>query len=602
MKISIGQIKIVVGQPQVNFEKIKSFVHNAKKQGSDLVIFPEMCVGGYFNGDRYLDHDYLSLLHSFNEKIKDLSFDIGIIWGNVFYEPLDGITKGRDGRPVRFNAAFFAYNKTFVNRTNNRYPGLYIKHLNPDYRMFDDSRYFLSGLEIMRANNELDSPFLHPFVFERNNMKHKISLEVCEDLWDDDYEFKVTKEIAKHHPDLIVNISSSPWTINKEKARERHLAQKSTIPTLYVNAVSMQDTGKNVFVFDGGSLLFNNHGEKVIECNDRFIEELLTVDLDKPQVVQHTYSRSKLLEAVMFAIKEFDRIMFKEKVKWIIGLSGGIDSSVNAALLTLSLGKDRVLAYNLPSRFNSSKTVTNAQNTANLLGITYGSFSIEKLINETKNLFNNELSEPVEENVHARLRGHVLSTLAQINGGVVCNNGNKVEVALGYCTLYGDTIGALSPLGDLTKMQINELALEINTLTGKEIIPSNLIAKIDNGIPVYDFAPSAELKNNQVDPMKWGYHDWLLTRIMTFPTRRLNSFIDEYMNGTLEDGVKVLLKYYGLEKKEAFFADLKWFISSFETGVFKRIQMPPIVTISRGSFGYDFRETQAKIEQYLNLK
>ena len=143
--------------------------------------------------------------------------------------------------------------------------------------------------------------------------------------------------------------------------------------------------------------------------------------------------------------------MFKAKVKWIIGLSGGIDSALNAALLTMALGPNRILAYNLPSRYNSRKTIDNAQQIATKLGINLEVHSIENLIKASKEIFTNPVSEAVEENIHARLRGHVLSTLAQTHGGVICNNGNKLEVALGYCTLYGDTIGALSPLGDLTK-------------------------------------------------------------------------------------------------------------------------------------------------------
>lgn len=599
MKISIAQIKVIPGQPSQNFATIQKAVASAKKNKVDLIVFPEMCVGGYFMGDRYLDYDYLTYTASFNDKILALSDDIAIIWGNIYLGQIDGVTKGRDGRPVRFNAAFFAYNQRFVQREDGEYPGLYIKHLNPDYRVFDDSRYFFSGLELMRAQNETSSSMLKPFIFTRHGTSHKICLEVCEDLWDDDYAFKATRMITAQNPDLLINISSSPWTLNKEIARERHLKNKAIVPIIYVNAVGLQDTGKNVLLLDGGSLVFNQKGEKVAMANDRFSEELLIVDLNEPVLKQKSYQHSKLLDALLFALKQFDEAMFKQKVKWIIGLSGGIDSALNAALLTMALGKERVLAYNLPSRFNSTKTIGNAQQITAKLGISFEILPIEKLIQSSLDLFPLGVSGPVEENVHARLRGHVLSTLAQVHGGVICNNGNKVEIALGYCTLYGDTIGALSPLGDLTKMQVNDLALEINLLWGQEVIPSNLIAKIENGIPLYEFAPSAELKENQVDPMKWGYHDWLLNKLMTFPTRDINRYIDDYLNGRLDEQTKHLLKHYGLEQPQAFFKDLKWLMTQLDGSVFKRIQMPPIVMISRGAFGTDYRETQARIEQYL---
>ncbi len=598
MKVSIAQIRVIPGQANTNFLNIKKHVEMAKKNGADLVVFPEMCVGGYFVGDRYLDDDFRRFIASFNQRIINLSDNIGIIWGNIHIDPIDEVIKGRDGRNVRFNAAFFAYNKTLVKRENGKHPGIYIKHLNPDYRMFDDSRYFLSGLELMSANKTLHSQMLAPFVFNRNGVDHRISLQVCEDLWDDDYAYKVTQEVMKYKPDLLVNISSSPWTLNKEVARKRHLAKKAKVPTIYVNATGLQDVGKNVLLFDGGSLICVGENSPIIELNDRFEEQHFFVDLSKPIVEKPLIKTSKLFDAIVASIRLFDEQMFKQKVKWIIGLSGGIDSALNTALLTIALGKNRVLAFNLPSHFNSKITIDNAQHLAQKLGVSYTSYSIEKLILETKQLFS-EVSGPVEENIHARLRGHVLSTLAQIHGGVVCNNGNKVEVALGYCTLYGDTIGALSPLGDLTKIQVNELANEVNTYFDDEIIPKNLIAKIIDGIPHYEVPPTAELKHQQVDPMKWGYHDWLLNKIMTFPTRGLTSFIDEYLNNRLDENITRLIKHYGLEKKEVFFADLKWFLSYLDGSVFKRIQMPPIVTISRGAFGFDYRETQAKIEQYL---
>ena len=226
--------------------------------------------------------------------------NIGIIWGNIYLGNIDGINKGRDGRPARYNAAFFAYNKEYVNREDGEYPGLYIKHLNPDYRVFDDSRYFLSGLELMRSNDELLSSMLKPFIFTRNSHKYKISLEVCEDLWDDDYTFKVTSTISSQNPDLLVNISSSPWTLNKEKARERHLSNKAKVMTVYVNAISMQDVGKNVLMLDGGSLVYDANGNKIAQANDRFVEEHLIVDLDNPFLKSFAHQHTKLLDALIF--------------------------------------------------------------------------------------------------------------------------------------------------------------------------------------------------------------------------------------------------------------------------------------------------------------
>ena len=600
MKIAMAQLHIIPGQPKINFASIKRLIKEAKDQGADIVIFPEHCVAGYLLQDRWLDPDWCTYVDSFNEKIKALSNGIGVIWGNLYYHPLKDIIHGRDGRPVRFNAAFFAYNEEYVQRENHQYPGLYIKHLNPDYRFFDDSRFFLSGLEIMTHLHQTSSDFFSPFLFNKNNQTYRIGMEICEDLWSEDYSLDVSQEIINQDIDVLINISSSPWTLNKEKARQKHLAQKASVPLIYVNAVSLQNIGKSVLTFDGDSSFFMDH-QRICECNDRFKEELMVISLDHPQPVEQSFQHSKILDALVFAIQEFDQELFKGQVKWIIGLSGGIDSALNATLLTLALGKERILAYNLPSVYNSRETKDNAHQIAKALDIHLEDHAITGLIEETEKILSNSKSDialSTKENVHARLRGHVLSSLAQHHQGVICNNGNKLEIALGYCTLYGDTIGALAPIGDLTKLQIADLCREINDIYQKEIIPYNLIPKMNGLIPTFTLPPTAELKNNQIDPMKWGYHDYLINRLLTYPTRQLSSFIKEYNDKTLPEDVKQVIAYYHLDNQEAFYADLNWFMKSLELGIFKRIQMPPIVVISRGAFGYDYRESQLRFEDF----
>ena len=148
MKIALGQINVVCNNPEQNFLEMKKLIEEAKKNKADLIVFSEMCVGGYFLMDKYLDENYCEYLNSFNERILNLSDDIGIIFGNIYYEQIGKIVKGRDGRKARYNAAMFAYNRKWVKHVNNALDGIHIKHLNPDYRVFDDSRYFLSGLEV----------------------------------------------------------------------------------------------------------------------------------------------------------------------------------------------------------------------------------------------------------------------------------------------------------------------------------------------------------------------------------------------------------------------------------------------------------------------
>lgn len=606
MKVALAQLHVIPGQPERNFLRMSEMVLDAKKQGADLIIFPEMAVGGYLLGDRWLDEDWCRYLDSFNEKIKSLSQGIGIIWGNIHFHPLNSLSIGRDGRPVRLNAGFFAYNNLYVERENHQFPGLYIKHLNPDYRFFDDSRYFLSGLEVKTHQNWTYSPFLTPFIWTHQGHTTRIGLEVCEDLWSDDYSTNITSEIIKNRAELIVNISSSPWTLRKEEARHRHISKKAQVPLIYVNAVSMQNNGKNVVILDGDSSAYSSNGIRIASCNDRFKEELLLTDLSTPHLP--SYSGSKLLDGLLFAIRQFDSTILGGKSPWIIGLSGGIDSSLAATLLVEALGPKRVIGYNLATHYNSSKTKTNAAALAHSLGIQYYEGSISALVDGTESTLLKEFNfSSVDsfsmENIQARIRGHLLTSFASLHHGVVCNNGNKVEIALGYCTLYGDTIGALAPLGDLTKIQIIDLAKTLNALHQKEIIPLNVIPSLSqNHSFSWDVAPSAELKSNQVDPMKWGYHDALLTILMTFPTRRIEKIMEDYLYHRLDDTLTPWLPIYGLDQPAKFIEDLEWFMNAFQKGIFKRIQMPPIVAISRGAFGFDYRESQMIFEPTQNYR
>jgi NAD+ synthase (glutamine-hydrolysing) len=195
--------------------------------------------------------------------------------------------------------------------------------------------------------------------------------------------------------------------------------------------------------------------------------------------------------------------------------------------------------------------------------------------------------------------------LAAEKKGVVLNNGNKIEIALGYVTLYGDTIGAIAPLGDLTKMQINTLALWINEQANQVIIPKNLIASMDQGIPRYQFQPSAELKTNQVDPMKWGYHDWLIHELLSFPSLAPERILTMYLDRSFPKNIQGLMSHYGLDKAQAFITDLEWVLSLWNKAYFKRVQMPPNIIVSKGAFGYDYREAQMSYEKtalYLRLK
>lgn len=602
MKIALGQIKVKQGQPTENLVAMRRMIEQAKAEHADLIVFPEMALSGYCLQDQWLDLDWCRNLDSFNDELLALSEGIGILYGNLWNKPLGQAVCGRDGRPIRCNAAYFCYNQKWVKKEKDALDGIYIKHLNPDYRVFDDSRYFLSGIEIAMRNQKAVDSMISPFLFEKDGKTWRIGVEICEDLWSDDYALDVTEAYLRQDVDLIINLSCSPWTVNKEHSRDKRVkshAKKASghfVPLVYVNACGMQNNGKNVMVFDGDSTIYGENGDRQISLNDTFEAECRTCSLHEHQTISRQ-PESKLMTALVCAIREFDQQMFTPKMKWIVGLSGGLDSSITSALLVYALGAERVVGYNMASRYNSLTTKNNAKALANRLGITIREGSIEKIVDATVETLQDYGYPQAEglalENIQARLRGHLLSSFASMENGVIVNNGNKVEAALGYCTLYGDAIGALSPIADCTKVQLFDLAKQINAAFGKTIIPDNLLPEIHGDSLIWEFPPSAELKTDQRDPMKWFYHDWLIGKLTEYPSAQVEEIMEDYLNGTLQDSeMGHWIRYYGLDDPEAFIQDLEWVLRTMKGSVFKRIQFPPIVMISRGAFGNDVREAQ----------
>ncbi len=606
MKIAIAQMDIIAGQCELNFNKMKQMITSAKKDRADLIVFPEMSITGYMLQDKWTDSEFLKTVMEYNHRLCGLSEGIGIIYGNVF---IDVNATGRDGRVIRYNAAYFCMNKQWVNREHGK-AGIYVKHLLPEYRMFDDERYFTSALDMGLSHEETCSPF----IVEIAGKQIKIGLEVCEDLWSKDYSFDVTKHYLDKNVDLIVNVSSSPWTLNKELSRDKQVQAHykmngKFVPFVYANASGMQNTGKTICMMDGNSRVYNEHAECIASCNDAFNEELKVVDLSTIDIEKPV--ENKLFHALISAIKQVDKQMFNSSVRWIIGLSGGLDSTINACLLTYALGANRVIGYNMASQYNSDTTKNNARKLAEGLGIEIREGSIEGVVNATLGTmkeykYMNADHGLVFENIQARIRGHLLSTFASLEGGVVINNGNKVEVALGYCTMYGDSIGAFSPLGDCTKVQLFELGYLLNKVFNKEVVPTNLLPQVEGDIIKWELPPSAELKDNQLDPMKWFYHDWLISKITEYPGYQIESICESYLDGSLLNSeMGQWIKYYGLDDPKKFIDDLEWVLSTMKKAVFKRLQMPPIVLVSRGSFGNDFRESQINTipsMKYMDLK
>lgn len=600
MKIAIAQMHVKAGHIDLNLHSIKKMINQAILESADLVVFPEMAITGYLIGDAYLQKGFIDQALAANDIVREWSKDIAVIWGNIGSDPNQ--RPNRDGRFSRMNSAYFAYQGEWVKRADDRTPGQYVKHCLPDYRFFDDSRYFKSGVDCAQEQQLDIDALIEPFLFTYKGQTHRIGLQVCEDLWSTDYLVDPTDTLIRKNAEFIINISSSPWTLNKESSRTKRILEhvskqgKSMIPIVYVNASGIQNNGKNVLLFDGGSTVYLADGSVHVGCRDDFEPELRCFEFEHPQV--DTNCDDKLIKGLIKGIQAFDEEQLGGKLPWIIGLSGGIDSSVNVALLVLALGKDRVIGYNMESRFNSLKTKSIASQCASLLGIRFHTGSIEPLV-ESTHLTLEQYGYSIQEaglayeNIQARLRGHLLSSFASYEKGVICNNGNKVECALGYATLYGDTIGALSPLGDCTKVQIFEIAKTLNRWFDKPVIDPALIPELKEGMYAFELPPSAELKDKQIDPMKWGYHDWLVQYLTQYPSHSIEEWLDQYKQGTwVKTEAAPFMIWYGLDEPEAFIKDIEWFYKAFKSGIFKRIQFPPIITVSRGSFGYDYRESQ----------
>ena len=583
MKVALGQMNVIAGSMSKNVDTMLSMIEQAKKEQADLIIFPELCISGSLLADKWFDDEFIKTVMSYNETILNASDNIGIIWGNVS-------TILEDDEKYLLNCAYFAYNKEWVKRENDLFEGASIKYTQQNHRIHEDSRYFTSCHDLCSILNIKQNEFASPFIFEKDDQTTRINIIVGDDL------------IVSHKADMIINIASNRW----EKGKEMDDMIDIPIPYIYVNAVGMQHTTKNVCVYDGNSSIYHE-GKLITNCNDSFQEECKIVSLDEFSLTIPCVN--KLLEALLFAIREWDKQIFNSRFKWLIGLSGGLDSSVNAALLSLALGSDRVIGLNMATKYNSSTTIDNAHKLANAVNMDIRDGIIQKLVEEQieclKQYTNKEISEFAIENIQARTRGNILSSISQVEDAVVINNGNKVEAALGYATLYGDTIGCLAPLQDLTKVELFELSHTINAICGKEVIPYNLLPEINGDTISWEMPPSAELKNNQLDPMKWFYHDEIIRTITENPYN-IENIMEKYLDKTIYHSyLGKWIKYYGLDDPKKFIEDIEWILNKIDLGVFKRVQSCPVISISKSCFGNDFRENQTKFEKsqkYLSLK
>lgn len=610
IKIICGQMEIIPGRPDLNCQKALTLIEAAKAQQADILLLPEMCIPGYLIGDLWEQQTYLDDCQYYNQQLIAASQGICLMFGSVAAEA-DHVNE--DGRIRKYNVAYACKNGEILGGYLNR--PFIIKNSLPNYREFDDYRYFYSLQKLCAEENYNVEQALQPLTFAIRGEVVRIGLMLCEDGWTENYHLNVPQTLSKNGAQVLFNLSCSPYALGKNKKRNRLFsaqAKEAGIPLVYCNNVGIQNNGKNVFTYDGCTSVYNASG-KLITSAEMYEDTLLTFTVDtisgevmaNSPVVQLPEEPESVYKALYYGTKKFLEQCGIRKMT--VGLSGGIDSAVTAAMYVHILGPENVLLLNLPTEFNSETTKGLALQLAKNLGAHYGvipishSFehTVEQLTSTPLTYYGDgscstlQLSELVKENIQARDRGaRIIAAASAAFGGAFSCNSNKAETSVGYATFYGDICGAVAMLGDLWKRQVYALGRYLNqVIFQKEIIPE----------AVFTIRPSAELSASQTvgkggDPLIYEYHDYLLRAfIENWHKATPADVLRWYKEGCLAEELGCAPQVISRNFPDAasLIADLeRWWKLFAGFSVAKRIQAPPIISITKRSFGYDHREAQ----------
>ncbi|BDI15557.1 NAD+ synthase [Nostoc cf. commune SO-36] len=475
MKIAIAQINPTIGDLLLNAQKILEAAQRAASSGARLLLTPELSLCGYPPRDLLLNPSFVEAMGiTLQNLAQDLPPNLAVLVGTVEQNLNAHISGGK----TLFNSMALL--------ENSKVKQVFHKRLLPTYDVFDERRYFEPGLQ---AN-----------YFTLDNID--IGVTICEDLWNDEefwgkrsYTVNPIADLAILDVDLVVNLSASPYTVGKQQFREtilRHSAIRFQQPIIYANQVG----GNDDLIFDGRSFVLNRQGE--IMCRARgFDTDLLVVEFDEAQrdfqlgTVAPVYESGdeEIWQALVLGVRDYARKCRFSKV--VLGLSGGIDSAIVAAIATAALGKENVLGVLMPSPYSSDHSISDAVALAENLGIKTNLLPIGELMQgfdqTLGNLFAGTEFGLAEENIQSRIRGNLLMAIANKFGYLLLSTGNKSEMAVGYCTLYGDMNGGLAVIADVPKTRVYSLCQWLNR--NNEVIPQNVLTK----------PPSAELKPGQVD-------------------------------------------------------------------------------------------------------
>jgi NAD+ synthetase len=477
MRIALAQMNPTVGDIAANSRKIMDFAERGRVAGARLIVFPELSVIGYPPKDLLLKPQFIDdnarAVQTIAAKVAGVDLIVGYAARNQ--QPV--------GRPL--------HNAVAVIR-DGQVSSVHFKTLLPTYDVFDESRYFEPGPADQR--NQLvrigDLP---------------VGLSICEDLWNDErliprrlYHQNPIADLTTAGARVMINASASPFVVGKQDFRIALFgsqARQFGRPLIYVNQVG----GNDELVFDGNSCVFDAGGNVIAHAKD-FEEDLVTVEVpldaasgEQARRLHPDYSKGvqSIHRALVLGLQDYVRKCGFKSV--VVGLSGGIDSALTATLAVAALGKDKVVGVAMPSRFSSDHSVNDARQLARNLDIAFHTIPIQQVHHAYEQtlaeIFTGRAPDVTEENLQARVRGAILMAISNKFNHLLLTTGNKSEIAVGYCTLYGDMCGGLAVISDVPKTMVWDLSRWINQQEGREVIPKSSIEKV----------PSAELRPNQTD-------------------------------------------------------------------------------------------------------
>ena len=528
LRAAIAQINTTVGDLRGNTAKIIEYIDRARAEGADLVSFPELTITGYPPEDLLYKHNLIRDNRECLDQVIEHSAGIAVVVGFV------------DWDEELFNAAAVIQDRRLL--------GVYHKIHLPNYGVFDEKRYFQSGSECP--------------VFDINGTC--VGVNVCEDIW---YESGPTNVQSKAGARVIMNINGSPYHRGKGRFREQMLAGRARDNGVYVCYTNLVG-GQDELVFDGGSCVFSPSGD-ILARGKQFEEHLLLVDIDPdathpavdPTPEPALPDLEEVYEALTIGTRDYVRKNGFEKV--VIGLSGGIDSTLTATIAADALGPENVVVVTMPSRYSSEGSIADSDILAKNLGVKLWNISIEDMFQSSLDsldpLFAGTGSGVAEENLQARMRGNLLMAISNKFGWLVLTTGNKSEMAMGYGTLYGDMAGGFAVIKDVPKVLVYELAETRNARGASPVIPQSVIDK----------EPSAELRPDQKDTDSLP------------PYSVLDPVLEAYVE---QDKSPAEIIGMGFEEEM-----VKRVIKAVDRNEYKRRQAAPGVKITPRNFGRDRR-------------